>query len=74
MPVELDPRVRNFQAIKAERKAQKIKEVEAIAKIKAVSPQLSDKQAMQAYEAHLRQQQARTITIKGRKVKVFQAS
>lgn len=34
MPMELDPRVRRFQEIKAARRAKKVREVEAIAKIK----------------------------------------
>lgn len=71
--MELDPRVRRFQEIKAARKAQKIREVEAIAKIKQVNPNLTDKQALQVYEAHVRQQQAKVINVKGKKVRVFHA-
>lgn len=78
MPVELDPRVRRFQEIKAHRREKAIKNKEIIAQIKATSPTLTDKQALQVYEAHLRHQQARTIEVKGRDgkskiVKVFGA-
>lgn len=73
MPMELDPRVRRFQEIKAARRAKKVREVEAIAKIKTANPNLSDKQALQVYEAHLRQQSAQVINVKGRRVKVFHA-
>ncbi len=78
MPMELDPRVRRFQEIKAARRAKKVREVEAIAKIKTANPNLTDKQALQVYEAHIRQQQAQTIRVKGRNgkpktVKVFHA-
>lgn len=51
MPVELDPRVRRFQEIKAKRKAAKIREVTAVAAIKAQTPTLTDKQALQIYQA-----------------------
>ena len=51
MAVELDPRVRRFQEIKARRKAAKIQEVNAIARIKAATPTLTDKQARQIYQA-----------------------
>ena len=86
MPMELDPRVRRFQEIKARkkqeaiaRKAQEERQAASIAKIKEANPALTDKQALQVYEAHQRQQQARTIHVpnkhgKGTKtVKVFHA-
>lgn len=78
MPMELDPRVRRFQEIKARKREQKTREVQAISKIKEANPNLTDKQAFQVYEAHLRQQEARTITVHNNRgqrktVKVFQA-
>lgn len=71
MAVELDPRVRRFQEIKARRKAQKINEVNAIAKIKAQTPTLTDKQARQVYEAS-EAQKARTsrMNYRGRSIQV----
>jgi len=73
MPIELSPAVRRFQEIKARAKAEKIKLKEAVEKIKAVSPQLTDQQALQVYHAHLKQQQAQVIRIAQKQVKVYRA-
>ena len=73
MPVQLDPRVLRFQALKAERKARKLKEIEALNKIKAVNPNLTDRQALQVHQAHVKINQGRVIQVHGRSVKVFNA-
>lgn len=78
MAVDLDPRVKRFQVIKAIAKAQAIakkaeyeKENAAILKIMATSPRLSVRQARQVYEAHKRHQHPRTINVGKNAVKVF---
>lgn len=80
MAVDLDPRVKRFQAIKAackkaaiERKAQEEKRKEAITKILTQSPGLTEKQAAQILEAHQRHLQAETRVFGKRVVKVFRA-
>ena len=78
MPIELDPRVRRFQEIKARRRKEATARTEKLNDIKRVNPNLSDKQAQQVLDAHLRAQQAKTIEIRGpkgkiRKVKVYYA-
>jgi len=67
MPQQLPPAVRRFQAIKAERKRKKIAEVNAIAKIKEANPSLTDKQALQIYEAsQALKERERRVQIKGK--------
>lgn len=51
MGSELDPRVRRFQEIKAREKRQKLNEKAAVDEIKAVNPNLTDKQARQIHAA-----------------------
>jgi hypothetical protein len=63
--MQLDPRVKRFQELKAERKAAKIKEAEAIKSIKAQTPTLTDQQARQVYDAS-EAQKARTSQIQVR--------
>jgi tellurite resistance protein len=80
MSISLDPRIKRFQAIKAackkaaiERKTQEDKRKEAITNILTTSPQLTEKQANQIYEAHQRHQQVETRVFGKRVVKVFHA-
>lgn len=80
MSLDLDPRVKRFQALKAAAKAKAIAKkaaedaiAEGIQRVKQVSPQLTDKQARQVYEAHLRQLKPQTINVGQKSVKVFRA-
>lgn len=73
MGIQLDPRVKRFQEIKARAKKAAIEQKEGIAKILQVSPHLTEKQAKQVLEAHKRQQEYTTRKIGNNNVKVFQA-
>ena len=76
MAIELDPRVRRFQAIKAAAKAKAVeaaKHKAEIGRIMAQSPGLSEKQAIRVYESHLRHRNARVVQVGNKTVKVFTA-
>lgn len=80
MSLDLDPRVKRFQALKAAakakaiaRKAAETKQKEAVAQILHASPSLTEKQAIAVYEAHERHKNAETRKIGHRTVKVFRA-
>ena len=80
MGVELNPKVKRFQAIKAaakqaaiQRKAQEAKRKEAISGILQTSPTLTEKQAAQVLAAHERINsfEVRTFGESKRVIKVF---
>jgi hypothetical protein len=71
MPQELPPAVRRFQQIKAARKAAKIRELQAITNIKATTPTLTDKQALQVYQASEAQKaREQRLNYRGRTIQV----
>lgn len=71
--IELDPRVRRFQQIKAASKKAAIERKEAIAKIRQTTPILTEKQAGQILDAHnrLNSFEVRQFGESKRTVKVF---
>lgn len=71
MPIELDPRVRRFQEIKRKRREKAIHLSGIREQIKKANPTATDSQVESILQAHLKAKQARTISVSGRKVKVY---
>lgn len=71
MPMELDPRVRHFQEIRRKRREKAIQLNTIREQIKKANPTATENQVESILQAHLRAKQARTISVNGRKVKVY---
>jgi hypothetical protein len=78
MPIELDPRVRHFQEVKRKNKEAAIRRKAEADKldgirqsIKLANPSATDNQVESILQAHLKAQQARTITVNNKTVKVY---